>query len=418
MTGTFDFYVSDTAMQLLAIIPTLIVYLFILYKYTVKKKIFVVFGIVYVILALMDVYDEHFIITGLFCMGVLFINRMKNTILIVAVTAGFILVDNSFLLIHSNQETLFYMMVKLAALQCAFFLYQLYELWKRRTEHVKYLLLFQSIFYVFCFGVCVLLILYNTNMKKGMREVIYFPVFAITVLYLGVSVLFDFFQKNQIVQEKLNLQKEKNEMVNKQYQVLKQKYEDISILKHDTKHHLQTLAILLYQNQVDKAKVYIQSFSDYMNENTFAFRSTSQILEIIINEKYLEAKAKGIRMELDCEDFSMNRVDDVDMITIFANVLDNAIEAVEVLETERYIEVKLARKEHYIVFEVVNPYDGRVEEENHRFRTTKPGHDGLGIRSVRKTVTKYSGMVQMDYEGGIFTTTVLLPVRNCMMDNK
>lgn len=413
-----DFYISDSALQILSQLLVLGTYLSVVYLFAARKKFFVFAGVIYAAISTALVYYiyENIFLTVFFCLTILLANRFENFMVIVSATAGYLLVNNISLVISSNQETLFYMMLKLVSLECAYFIFQIfYYIWKE--ERLKNYLVFLSSVFCFCFGANFLLILYNRNMQLGTRDILFFPVFVNTVLYLVTSSLFHAFINNQRIQEGLKIQQLKNEMVNQQYHVLKEKYEDIFLLKHDMKHHLQTLSILLYQGNHEKAKEYIGQVSGDINKSSLIFTSTNQMLEIVLNEKYSEARKLGIDIEMNCADVALDHINDIDIIIIFANILDNAIEAASLSYHEKKIAVSLAERNYYIIFETINTYGNQLLVQNGNLRSTKKGHSGLGIVSVNKTVKRYGGILKRDYDDTIFKMTVFLPVEKVVLNN-
>lgn len=407
-----DFYISDFALQILSQFLVLGTYLSITYVFVARKKMFVCAGVIYSVISTALVYHifENIGLTIFFCIIILLLNRFQNGIMIISIAIGYLLVNNISLIIVSNQETLFYMMLKLVSLECAYFIFQII-FYFRKSKRIKSYLIFQSLIFCFCFGANYLLILYNQNMQMGTRDILFFPVFVITALYLVTSLLIHLFIKNQQMQENLKIQQIKNEMVNKQYFALKEKYEDIFILKHDMKHHLQTLSILLHQGNIENAKDYIDKVSGSINKSSLIFTSTNQMLEIVMNEKFLEAKKLGISMEMKCRDVALDYINDIDIIAIFGNVLDNAIEAASISDNEKKISVSLAERNFYVIFEVINTFGNKLQKKNNHLQSTKKGHLGFGLISVNKTVKRYGGLVKQDYENDIFKMTIFFPAK-------
>ncbi len=403
-----DWYISDTALQLSSQLLVSGTYLWMLYTYIAeRKRLFACMGILYAVISFALIYDvqESIIFSVIACILFLCMNQFRKRLPIIVVTTGYLLINHNALFIRTNQETLFYMMLKLIALECLFFVYECIITLKRK-EYPNSALLFHTVFFGVSFGTNLLLLLHHQNMRRGTKDVLYFSVFANSALYIFVSVFFGIYMKNRWTMQKLEIKKLKDEMVYRQYEILKQKYEHVSILKHDMKHHLQTISILLYQGKREEVQEYIDQFASNMNENAMVYHCSNAILEIVINEKYLEATNQGIGMELRCEDAGLEYIDDVDVIAIFANVLDNAIEAASMLEGERKICVTLLERQDGVLFQVMNQYRGKVLNVGGKLRTTKRGHEGWGIASIRKTVERYGGTMQISYDDMIFTITV------------
>ena len=99
-------------------------------------------------------------------------------------------------------------------------------------------------------------------------------------------------------------------------------------------------------------------------------------------------------------------VEDFDFCVMLGNILDNAIEACEKSEGERWIEVQSEIVKDFFLMEVKNSTDAKeipgvskvVLEER-----------GIGLYNVKETVKKYNGAVNMEILDRTFAISVLLP---------
>ncbi|HJB29895.1 MAG TPA: ATP-binding protein, partial [Candidatus Blautia faecavium] len=92
-------------------------------------------------------------------------------------------------------------------------------------------------------------------------------------------------------------------------------------------------------------------------------------------------------------------IKDVDITTIFANLLDNAIEAAKATASP-YLKLKIQEVHSFRVISLVN--SSSLEHK-------KSGHMGLGLENVRHTVEKYSGTINWEQFPHKFQTSILLP---------
>ena len=93
---------------------------------------------------------------------------------------------------------------------------------------------------------------------------------------------------------------------------------------------------------------------------------------------------------------------DMDVTAIFANLLDNALEARE-REREFRLKIQGEQIQDFILIKIENPY---VECPSNG-KSTKPGHEGLGLQNVRQALGKYQGDMEIRKEEGIFSVTML-----------
>ncbi|MCM1125906.1 MAG: ATP-binding protein [Lachnospiraceae bacterium] len=126
-------------------------------------------------------------------------------------------------------------------------------------------------------------------------------------------------------------------------------------------------------------------------------------------------KAEGYGVELSIlaeENIDMSFVKDIDMISMFGNILDNAIEAAAKCEPgKRRADARLFMGSRYILyFEVRNTWNGVLEKEDQKLLSMKrdAGNHGLGIDIVKELAHKYGGDFEMTGEDEWFVTILYL----------
>lgn len=189
-----------------------------------------------------------------------------------------------------------------------------------------------------------------------------------------------------------------------EYELLKQRYniqerniEDVKQLysrlqktKHDVKHHINLLIILLEKNRTEEALDYLIEYSKsiYSAKRDKIF-CNNMIINYIINLKIQVMEEANIRFYCDiCE--NIDGVSEVDLNIILGNLLDNAIEGCEKLKEEREIALSIYRKACYLVVRVENTFLGNIDSLL-KFQTTKKNNKehGFGLLSVKDILEKY-----------------------------
>ena len=103
--------------------------------------------------------------------------------------------------------------------------------------------------------------------------------------------------------------------------------------------------------------------------------------------------------------YSIELADDIqltpmDICTILANQIDNAIEAAEKIEDPalRYVQVDIAQKQRYTFFRVENSIKEGSVSEQEIFNTTKENKrdHGIGISNIESVAERYGGTLQME----------------------
>lgn len=105
-----------------------------------------------------------------------------------------------------------------------------------------------------------------------------------------------------------------------------------------------------------------------------------------------------------------------DICALFANALDNAVEACEVLGTEKgQVELTARAAKGILALEVKNPCrdtecyrdaDGHFPETT---KTDKTNH-GYGLRSIEEVVKKYGGNIEITQAEGRFVLFCFIPI--------
>ena len=109
----------------------------------------------------------------------------------------------------------------------------------------------------------------------------------------------------------------------------------------------------------------------------------------------------------------LQKLDDITLCSVFANTLDNAIEACSKIPSgqQRKISAKARyTKEGYFSYEIVNTKENEVQKRKGRFLTDKedPHSHGLGIASVQEIIEKNGGTLDISYTEKEFRLTIFL----------
>ena len=137
------------------------------------------------------------------------------------------------------------------------------------------------------------------------------------------------------------------------------------------------------------------------------------MLDIIISMKADKMKEMNIRFTLDgVVDGGLN-LKPMDKCSIFANVLDNAIEAASVCENP-FISLNIKKTDRFFVIKAINSAPKKVDAEkllNSTGYTSKKDkdHHGFGLMNVKRAVEDNNGMVKAESEANSFMLTIMLP---------
>lgn len=143
----------------------------------------------------------------------------------------------------------------------------------------------------------------------------------------------------------------------------------------------------------------------------------NRMLDMILNEKSKEAKDKKIDMQINTEVFTTLPFTDREIISLFGNLLDNAIEACErITDKNTWIHIKMKKKNQLLYFEIKNTTETTVQQVPGKFITTKTDGTlhGYGIKNIMDVVEKYHGIFQSQMVEDYFVVMISVYADICI----
>lgn len=203
---------------------------------------------------------------------------------------------------------------------------------------------------------------------------------------------------------------EQNRSYEKQLDVLTVHMEQIRTLRHDLKNHMGALYGMLNNGSIADAQKYMRQFTDILSLSDMYVQTGNTNLDAIINYKCAQAEQDGIRLELDIDISTDIKIEPRDFMTVFGNLMDNAMEALCSTEKDRYILVSVREEGNKLFIGVENPYYHELIQKKNRLQTTKKDKmwHGIGMGAVRQTVEQYNGLMKINHENNIFKTNVMM----------
>ena len=198
---------------------------------------------------------------------------------------------------------------------------------------------------------------------------------------------------------------------------------EIRAFRHDIINNLSMLSALHDEKNYDGAKEYIDTLLGNVKSMSPKYITGDEMLDCIVGMKAAKMDEEGI-------DFSLEGVIDgglgmkaVDVCSIFANALDNAIEACEKIpkDISRWIKLSVKRTDKFFLIKLENSMNeeektqllSRLFDEGERITTKKDkAHHGFGVQNMKETVLKYEGIDKVEIEDGVFVLSIVIPRTN------
>lgn len=193
----------------------------------------------------------------------------------------------------------------------------------------------------------------------------------------------------------------------------KRKQTETRAFRHDVKNNLAMTSMMLEEGHVDEAREHIQNMLGKVSALSPQYVSGDEILDIIISMKADRMNELGVRFTLDgVVDGGLN-IKPMDKCSIFANALDNAIEAASACE-DPYVSFEIKRTDKFFVLKITNSASKKVDigkllsSSGYTSKKDKD-HHGFGLMNVRRTIEDCNGMLKAESDDGSFTLVIMLP---------
>ena len=225
------------------------------------------------------------------------------------------------------------------------------------------------------------------------------------VVLMGMAILLKLGIKRMLVTEE---RKAEQKYVNE----VNEKYQQLRMLKHDMNNHLSAALMLLNEGRTEEAREYLKSLTEAADDLSLTKSTGIRALDMILWNKITLAREKNINLRIQLNDeYSEIIQSDYEMCSVFANILDNAIEAMMAEDYKTGIKLVTKRQQNMIYIYCENPYILLTREsENESYMTTKKDKEnhGMGLKQIEHIAKKYGGTMKMDTAEGMFKIYVLM----------
>ncbi len=280
---------------------------------------------------------------------------------------------------------------------------------KRNTGNAK--LPFNLFLYPACTAVCVIIFWYINAMSEtpyGAKSLLAFASFfllAATIL-LFVTYQHQLERDNETLHMKAEIERLQTEQ--SYFQILELQNQQLMIYAHDTKKHLAAIDSLNEDPQISR---YVSKLSEQLAEYTRNCHSGNKLLDVMIHKYCVECEVKQIHFAYDVKLCNLSNVEYMDLVAILGNLIDNAITAAEKSKVKT-VSLATAKRNSYSILIVTNSCDMQPQSNGRKLITSKSDSHlhGFGLKSVRKTLKKYQGDFEWDYDvkNHTFTITVMI----------
>ena len=193
-----------------------------------------------------------------------------------------------------------------------------------------------------------------------------------------------------------------------QYDALVSSYRDLERLnsdlraqRHDYLNHLQVVYGLMELEEYDELKNYLAPIYKGMMKTGKALKTKNPAVNALLRAKMEEAESKGIDFYVEVtSDLSGLKAEPGELCKVLANLMDNAITALEAIPSEKKLRVDIGEDRDSYRFSVANNGPAIPEELQESifregFTTKKESGHGMGLSIVTQVLKTYKGTINL-----------------------
>ncbi len=232
-------------------------------------------------------------------------------------------------------------------------------------------------------------------------------ILLLIVLNLYFTYIIDTMSRNNHLENELNLYQQQQEIQTRYYENLEHKYDSTRTLVHDIRNHIQSLEHLYQTEAAPISQEYVKDIHGMLNQLGQRYYTSNKMLNIILNDKVQQMYALDIQEDIKIAEVNLDFLRNIDITTLFSNLLDNAIDAAAA-STQKEISLRISSTHNFISITLRNSANQSPIREGASFRSSKKNHEGLGLKNIERVIDQYKGDVQYEWQDSYFTTRIML----------
>lgn len=202
---------------------------------------------------------------------------------------------------------------------------------------------------------------------------------------------------------KYRYMKQENDTLLLSEQLLEERYIDM-------KNHFLLLQKYEQEQQWEKLHDYLETISEELFEDSARVWSGNTIVDLILNSKKSYAESRDIKVEINTEVIAKFPLANREIVSLFGNLLDNAIEACQKMNvSEKWIDIRIHKRHDVLCIEIENSIAESPKEKNGELISDKRENrvHGYGLKNVKRIVSAHEGTYSYEIGKGWFCTSIV-----------
>ena len=263
------------------------------------------------------------------------------------------------------------------------------------------------LFVIFPFSQCILLWCWSSSYMEFNTFVNAKYVIAAIAIALAADIALIYMIRTSASATELRIRSEMLEdQVRSQgnyYSDLASTYSDIRKMRHDIDNHIYAIKALLDNGKMELASEYIEKISERQPGALRLADCRNTVVSSYLEKKFRDITDGGIGLKTDLHLPELPGISNPDLICIYGNILDNALDACRNQQNAE-ITLKTEYREPYLIISCTNPSGSDLKKEKRVPQLER----GIGFTILDSLADQYDGQFTAKSEDGMFYTEMIL----------
>ncbi len=197
--------------------------------------------------------------------------------------------------------------------------------------------------------------------------------------------------------------------------IYREAQEDTRAFRHDINNNLSIISELMSKKKYSEAEEYINQLCGKISALSPRIVTGDDMLDSIITSKLSEIERDNIKLTISGVIDGGLDWKAIDICAVFANLLDNAVEACNKIPDadKRYINIQFKQTDLQRIINISNSIENKVnceeldEVEKYTSKEDKNNH-GYGLKNIRAALDKYGAVMQISSDSIEYMTSIMI----------
>lgn len=190
------------------------------------------------------------------------------------------------------------------------------------------------------------------------------------------------------------------------YKKMNELFNEIRVMRHDYKYHLNIMQELLQRGETEKANNYMEILQSEFQNQKLNYYCDNVVINALISNYAERYEKEGIEFitDIKTEDF---QIPNYDICIVLGNLLENAFEACRELIANKKIRLIIVKQNEQLGIRVENSFNGIALDG----LSSNKKDRGLGLKSVKAVALRYYGELVTEWSGDVFIASVIMSMQ-------